>query len=277
MCTNPFSYQLEDSLPYSFENIKRRWENIRLKSKDSICLTGGEPTIHPDFFNITSWFRKKFPENQIALATNGRMFCYSDFTKKLFKINDLVVEIALHGYNVQSHDMITRVPHSFEQTVKGIHNILKYKNDSQNIEIRIIITKLTYRNLDKILAFIYQEFNISKIRDVVLIFLEMEGQAKDNFDLVKITYKEVMKTLPVVVTKWASYFNDFRLYHFPLCVLPHNLRQYAWSTLRGDEIIFLPCCKDCALRRKCVGIHRDYYTLIGQKEFKKVSRKIQSK
>jgi len=268
MCTNPFAFQLEDTLPYSFENIKKRWENVKLALLDNISLTGGEPTIHPEFFKILHWFRKQYPKNKIAIASNGRMFYYQSFIKNLLKINNLLLEIAIHGYDERSHDMITRVKGSFKQTVEGIHNILRYKNDSQELEIRIIITKLTYKNLDKILTFIKDEFDVKQIRDTVLIFMEMEGQAKDNFNIVRITYKEAMKYLPQVVNKWASQFNDFRLYHFPLCVLPPELWRYTWRTLRGEEVIFLPGCHKCFFKKYCLGIHRDYLTLIGNKEFK---------
>jgi len=268
MCTNPFTFQLEESLPYSFDNIKQRWSNVRLKSNDVVGLTGGEPIIHPDFFKIIHWFRTQYPKNKIAIASNGRMFYYQSFIKNLLKINNLLVEIAIHGYDERSHDMITRVKGSFKQTVEGIHNIFRYKNNSQELEIRIIITKLTYKNLDKILAFVKNEFDVEQIRDITLIFMEMEGQAKDNFNIVGITYKEVMKYLPQVVNEWVSQFNDFRLYHFPLCVLPPKLWRYSWRTLRGEEVMFLPRCNKCSFKKYCLGIHRDYLTLIGDKEFK---------
>jgi len=268
MCTNPSTYQLEEVFPYSFENIKKRWSKVKLKLNDTIALTGGEPTIHPNFFKVVHWFHSQYPKNKIAIASNGRMFYYQNFTKKLLKIDNLLLQIAIHGYNERTHEMITRVKGSFKQTVKGIHNILRYKNNSQELEIRIIITRLTYKNLSKILNFLKNDFNIKKIEDIALIFMEMEGQAKDNFNIVGITYKEVMKYLPKVVKEWAPQFNDFRLYHFPLCVLPPSLWKYAWRTLRGEEVMFLPHCKKCPFKKYCLGIHRDYLTLIGDKEFK---------
>ena len=268
MCTNSFNFQLEDSNPYSFENLRKRWANRKFKPNDPLSFTGGEPTIHPDFFKVIHWFHSQYPKNKIVIASNGRMFYYKSFIKQLFEMNNLLLEIALHGYDEKTHDFITRTQGSFKQTIEGIHNILRYKNDSQELEIRIIITKLTYKNLDKILAFIKNEFDIKQIIDIVLIFLEMEGQAKNNLNIVGITYKEVMKSLPQVVNKWASYFGDLRLYHFPLCVLPPGLWPYAWRTLREEEIMFLPCCNKCFLKKYCLGIHRDYLTLVGNKEFK---------
>jgi len=267
--TNPFNYQLEkNGTLYLFENLKKAWVNRKFEPNDSLCFTGGEPTIHPDFFKIINWFHTRYPKNSIAIASNGRMFSYQGFTKNLFKINNLLLEIAVHSSDEKTHDFITRTKGSFKQTIEGIHNILRLKNDSQKIEIRIIITKFTYKNLDKILAFIKNEFNIRQIRDIVLIFLEMEGQAKDNLNIVGITYEEVIKSLPQTVNKWASCFDDLRLYHFPLCVLPPELWPYAWRTLRAEEIMFLPRCNKCFLKKYCLGIHRDYLTLVGNKEFK---------
>ena len=271
MCTNPFIFQLEDNRSfYLLENLKKMWSDRKFGPNESLCFTGGEPTIHPDFFKVIRWFRSQYPinKNNIVVASNGRMFYYQSFTKKILKINGLLLEIAVHGHDEKTHDFITRTKGSFKQTVKGIHNILRFKNDSQAIEIRIIITKYTYRNLDKILFFIKHEFDVIKIKSIVLIFIEMEGQAKDNLKIVGITYKEVMKFLPQVVNKWALSFNDLRLYHFPLCVLPPELWPYAWRTLREEEVMFLPRCNKCFYKKYCLGIHRDYLSLIGNKEFK---------
>ncbi len=269
MCTNPFNFQLENNgYYYSFEVLKKVWTKYKIGPKDTLCFTGGEPTIHPDFFKIINWFHTLYPKNSIAIASNGRMFSYPSFTKNLLKINHLSLEIAVHGHDEKTHDFITRTKGSFKEAVEGIKNILRYKKDSQVLEIRIIITKLTYKNLDRILDFIKNEFDVKKIRDVVLIFMEMEGQAKDNINITGITYKQVMELLPSIVNKWASHFNDLRLYHFPLCVLPPELWPYAWRTLRGEEIVFLPSCNKCFYKEYCLGIHYDYIPLFGDKEFK---------
>ncbi|MGC9046940.1 MAG: radical SAM protein [Minisyncoccia bacterium] len=271
MCTNPLSFQLDDSTPYSFEYITERWKNKNLKPNDVLCLTGGEPTMHPDFLKLLNWFRVNFPLFPIAIASNGRLFSYHNFAKRVLKINNLILEIAIHGYNEQTHDRVTRTKGSFNQTIKGLHNILKYKNNTQEIEIRIIITKLTYKYIDKILHFLQKEFPIKDIRDIAIIFEEMEGQAKDNFKEVGISYSKVknyiIKALedPIVMN-----FNEIRLYHFPLCVLPSKFWPYIWRTLRGEEITYVSQCDKCVVKKYCLGIHRDYIALIGKKEFKPI-------
>ena len=275
MCTNPKDYQEEEnSSQYTFESLKKRWLNRDIDPDDDLSLTGGEPTIHPDFFNILKWFRNNYPQNRIVIASNGRMFSYENFTKRCLQMNDMGIEIAIHGWDAKSHDAITRTPGSFKQTVKGIHNIIKYKNESQYLEIRIVITKLTYQHLDKILSFIQNEFSLNDIRDIVLIFMEMEGQAQDNFKIVGVTYTQVKKYLPEVVRKWSKEIKDLRIYHFPLCTIPVDLWKYAWRTQRPEEITYLPQCNKCPYKKYCLGVHKDYLRLIGGQEFKPIKKKI---
>jgi len=275
MCTNPQSFQQEDnSTEYYIEAIKTRWANQSLSENDTICLTGGEPTIHPDFLEIIHWFREEYPNNQIVIATNGRRFYYKKFTKECLKTNNLKIEIAIHGDNAKAHDAITRTKRSFEQAVKGIHNILENKNSSHELEIRIIVTKLNYKRLNKILAFIQKEFPDNSIDTIVLVFIEMEGQAQDNFNAVGITYKQVAKYVSSAIHNWSGLFRDLRLYHFPLCILEHDLWKYTWRTLGKNEVKFLPQCKDCHYKKYCLGIPKDYLEMVGDQEFKPVKKKI---
>ena len=276
MCTNPVGFKDEnESSLYSREDFLSRIESWKQKgaSKENINLTGGEPTIHPHFLNLLKEVRKIFPKNKIVMASNGRMFSYPWFAKDCLKINNFSLEIALHGPNAKLHDKITSVGGSFKQTVAGMDNILKYKNSSQELEIRVIITKLTYKHLGKIINFIKKRF--SGIDRVVLIFMEMEGLAEKNFKVVGLSYKELKPYFnSVKIKEWKEGLSDFRLYHFPLCVLEPELWQYAWRTLRVEEVSFLPLCKNCQYKKYCLGIHKDYLKLVGDKEFKPIRRKI---
>jgi len=110
---------------------------------------------------------------------------------------------------------------------------------------------------------------MKEIRDVTLIFMEFEGQAKDNINNVGISYTQVNKYLTKLVnSSLLNKLNELRLYHFPLCVLPKSLWPFVWRTLRGEEIIFLSQCQKCAAKKYCLGVHRDYISFMGTKEFK---------
>jgi len=272
MCTNSSNFR--NKIDPDFLRLETLIRNIKSfgKIKESITLSGGEPTIHPEFLNLLKWLRKQFPQTKITIATNGRMLCYPEFAKKCFLINNLTFGIAIHGYNAQMHDNITRVKGSFSQTIAGIHNVLKYRNSSHQLEIRIILIRQNYKYLDKILNLIINEF--SSVDRMVLLFQEMEGVCGENFKKVGITHKEVKKYLPPLFKKWKKKFKHLRLYHFPLCAIDFNLWKYSWRTLRKDEVTFLPSCNKCLYKKYCLGIHKDYLKLIGGKEFIPIRKRL---
>jgi len=277
MCSNPVDFRdKNDSFLYSKRAVISRiknWEEKQKLDKENINLTGGEPTIHPEFLELVGEIRKILPENKIVMATNGRMFSYPWFAKRYLEFNNLSLEVALHDFTPQLHDMITGVKGSFEQTIKGVRNILKYKNSLHELEIRMIITKLNYKNLDETVNFIKKEF--PSVDRVVLIFMEMEGYAEKNFKIVGLDYQELKPYISLSqFKKWEKRLSEIRLYHFPLCVLQPELWKYTWRTLREEEITFLPSCNKCLYKKYCLGIHKDYLRLVGDKEFQPIRKKI---
>ncbi len=279
MCTNPIDFQnSHDTKDYTYEKITERVKGFKeyLKiTKENINLTGGEPTIHPDFLKLLKWFRSNFPQNRIAIATNARRFYYPLFAKEALKTNNVIWEVSFHGWDKKSCDDIAFTPNSFEQTVKGISNILKYRNDSHEIELRVVIIKQNYQSLDKNLNFIYKHF--SKVDRVVLIFQEIEGMCEKNFKSVGVTYGEVRNILEKEIKKWVRKFKELRLYHFPLCTLNYSLWKYVWRTLPQDEVSFLPTCKKCLYKKHCLGIHKEYLKMIGGNEFRPIKKKVNIK
>ena len=277
MCTNPPDFQLkENSKNYQFDKIIfkiKNFENLALfrAGKDNLTLTGGEPTLHPNFLEILTWIRHNFPRSNVVLLTNGRMFYYKDFTKKVLSFPNLTIEVSLHG-SKSIHDKITRTKGSFKQTVSGIQNLLKYLKPSQKVGIRTVILKQNYKHLNDIFCLITQKFPL--ISQVVLIFPEYEGLCKFAFSRVKITYREIQKEIIQVVKKWQDKVPEIRLYHFPLCALPFELWRFAWRTLGEDEVTFLPKCDGCLYKNYCLGIHKEYVKMVGEKEFMPIKNRV---
>ena len=277
MCTNPIGFRDKNKsfLYYKRAVVSRikSWEKRIKANRENINLTGGEPTIHPEFIKLVREIRRMFPGNKIVMATNGRMFSYPWFAKACLALNNLSLEIAVHSFDQKAHDRITGDKGSFQQTVKGIHNILKFLKASQELEIRIVITRLNYKDLDKTVAFLKKEF--PGMDRLVFIFMEMEGLAKKNFKLVGLTHKELKPLLSLNrVKKWEKGLSEIRFYHFPLCVLPPELWKYTWRTLRKEEVAFLKRCGKCLYKKHCLGIHRDYLKLVGDKEFQPIKIKL---
>ncbi len=85
-----------------------------------VTLCGGEPAMHPKFFEILEYANQKGVK--VKLVTNGRMFSYMSFARRVFEsVNRF--EISVFGLLFE-HNNITKVPGSYEQMQKGVKTIL---------------------------------------------------------------------------------------------------------------------------------------------------------
>lgn len=90
----------------------------------SIELTGGEPTLHPDFIEIMNFCAKKFAI--IGLLTNGTLITEELALKMLDFKEKMVISISLDAHTSEIHDQRRGVKGSFEKTCKNIRLLAKY-------------------------------------------------------------------------------------------------------------------------------------------------------
>ena len=274
MCSNPdLPWYSSDGVvegAYDYDKLKKRLKKQLGKEIDgkpcveSVLFTGGEPTLQPKFLELIDFLEKDYPEIHIGMLTNGRIFSYQNFTSQLMKHDNLYIGMSLYGHDEESHDAVTRAKGSFSQTVKGIRNVLLAKNSSHTIELRTVISGMSYKNLDKTLEFIKESF--PDVDRVIMIFIEYEGQLMKYLEDTQITYTELAPYLEKSYGLIKS-LPGVRLFHFPLCVVEPKLWPYTWRTLPKTEVDFLPICNDCDYRKYCLGIHKTYLKHIGKDEF----------
>ncbi len=129
--------------------IKEAYENgVRL-----LDLDGGEPTLHPDLFDVIR-FARALGYECINLTTNGRLLSYPEFAKKVVTSGIHSLLISIHGHTKEFHRNSTCDSDSFDQTVAGIKNVLKLKPSSLRFGCNITLTKLNIHLLPDYIAFI---------------------------------------------------------------------------------------------------------------------------
>ena len=140
----------------------------------AIALSGGEPTIHPDFIPaVEEMNRRGF---YIAIATNGLTLADEEFAAKLKKIGVRYVEISVDAADPAVHDKFRGVPGAWEKAVKGVKNALKY---GLNPAIAFTVTKMNIDEAYKILD-LAQEIGV---RRVVFFNFVPVGRGKENLYL----------------------------------------------------------------------------------------------
>ena len=276
MCSNPKDYATTVR-GYSFDAIKKRidaykqWDDSSMHRFPDIrsdwTITGGEPTLNPDYFRILSYLRSQFPDSKIVQLTHWDNFADDVFSEEIATIENYHICVPLHGYNAQTHEAIVRKNWAFNLLIKGIYNILRHRKVWQTLEIRIIIQKMNIDYLDKMYYLIHKFF--PQIDSVSTIMMEFEWQAVDNLKNTHLSYTEVMAKNEEIFLKWWNIFGQkFKLYHFPLCIVKNkNLWPYMWRTLPAHEINFTKPCMDCKSWNYCMWIHEAYTEFNGNHEF----------
>lgn len=248
------------------EQVKKVIDSV--KANDILSLTGGEPTIRKEFFKFLRYAARKDPEMNVAIVSNGRMFSYKEFVDKMLKtgLKNLKFCIALYGHNQKLHDAITRTPGSFEQTIKGIKNLLER---NLYVELRVIVNKINYRYLKNIANFVIK--NLKDVGRVVFINMKYTGNAYINRKAIFVRYKDVVPYAEKAADILLKNNIEVKLFHFPLC----TIRKKYWDLAKGvtkqkSELMFVDECKKCIKKEECPMIWKTYWVLAGDKEFKAI-------
>lgn len=282
MCTNMTSFALQHSGQYrlkaQIEKLERYLKGlgrIYLKNPDKagyVNLTGGEPTLHPDFFPLVAYFRRRLPGTPITLLSNGRRFADARFAARFAAAArpPFGAAIALHGPNAKIHDPVAGVRGAFGQTVKGLENLFKLAPEL-GLEIRIILHKKTVAALPATLKFLLDKFPDTSRYSVTLIHYEIEGMSETNHRSVGLKFaassKVLDKALPLI-----RRFADLRLYHFPLCQVSPELRPLCRVTLPKEDRVYPPVCARCAVKNRCLGLMLEYFKKFGAAELKAIRK-----
>ncbi len=99
------------------EECYRVMDEIISFSKPVIILTGGEPLLRPDLFDLSSYGSAK--GLRMVMATNGTLLT-EDIIQKLKVSGIQRISISLDGPEAETHDAFRKVKGSFEGSLRGI-------------------------------------------------------------------------------------------------------------------------------------------------------------
>lgn len=154
----------QDNSLISFQKIKLDLEKGLNKGLLRVVLSGGEPTIHPDFLKIVKQ-AKKMGYEHIQVITNGRMFFYKRFLQEATEAGLNEITFSIHGHTAKLHDGLTGVKGSFDQAIVALKNVLLNKELIVNIDICINKQNIKYLReiLENFINFGVYEFDLLQI------------------------------------------------------------------------------------------------------------------
>ena len=116
------------------QEIKAQILDGRRKGAERLILSGGEPTIHPNFVDFVRLGSLAGYE-RIQTVTNGRLFAYPEFLKKSLDAGLGEITFSIHGPNAKVHDALVGTKGAFEQEMKGLEGALADGRPIINIDV----------------------------------------------------------------------------------------------------------------------------------------------
>ncbi|MCF0230593.1 MAG: radical SAM protein, partial [Parasporobacterium sp.] len=137
-----------------------------------ICLTGGEPMLHPDFFRIAEYINRL--GFSWGMTTNGSLITRAN-ALALKKAGLGSITVSLDGLKA-SHEWFRNTRGSFDKTVDAIQN-LHYEGIS--VQVTTVIHKKNYNELEEL----YGLMKSLKVESWRVINIEPIGRAQEHEDL----------------------------------------------------------------------------------------------
>lgn len=250
----------------------------------SIVVTGGEPTIRPDFIDILKFIYDN--GLKIGLQSNGRKFQDFKLAEESSKYVTTYV-IALHGHNDETHDKITQRKGSFAETLRGLENLVKI---GCRVYGKIVLSNYNYMYLLETLK-LYEK---KGIKEVLVYYPHSSGEA--HF-IKKIAPK--LTDIKKYIEESLDYFNDANKFYVILGdIFPCDLdKEYPimhfkeflkfnskkrmkplldeprdWGTLRKAIRRKPRVCRECILYNLCDGHWKEYIDERGYSELKPIKK-----
>ncbi|MBN2881594.1 radical SAM protein [Candidatus Woesearchaeota archaeon] len=268
----------------TYDELKNQIIGLPSQGFDAVTLTGGEPTFRRDIVDLIKLINSL--GMTVFIQTNGRAFYYPEFSDKFKDLNVSGFVIAVHGSNSQIHDSITQKNGSFNQTIKGIQNLVslnKYvvgkvviskKNMSDLLDIIKILSDIGVSRT--VLSFPHGLGNAWKYRDVVIPrYSDLKDVLYSVFDYAKLNGVSLsIETFPFCFLREQDYmFNQVFSQGEKYYVKNVESSEFDWNSVRIQIKKKFDFCNSCIMNQACEGPWEEYVDLYGYSEFSPILKK----
>jgi radical SAM protein with 4Fe4S-binding SPASM domain len=156
-----------------------------------VLLSGGEPMIHPKFYDLATYARSK--GLRVTLSTNGTLID-EEAAQRLKQIGFAYVGISLDGMG-DTHDYFRGRKGAFEKTAAAFRHC---KGVGQKVGLRLTLSNNTLTDLERILDFIEKE----EIDRVCFYHLVYSGRGSNVVD---VTHEDTRKALDKIIDRTAHW------------------------------------------------------------------------
>jgi heme b synthase len=120
-------------------------DGIAQVGKPILILTGGEPLLRPDFFELAQY--GKHAGLRVVLATNGVLMA-PDLARRVAEVGIARVSVSIDGPTPEDHDSFRGIGGAFQRSLTGIENL---RNAGVSVQINTTLTRRNRLALSRIM------------------------------------------------------------------------------------------------------------------------------
>lgn len=241
----------------------------------SVHLTGGEPTIFPEFIDVLRLAKKL--GMRTSVGTIGTKLADRAWASEALPWLDEAL-FSLHAPSAELHDALTGRAGSFEQVVAAIENV-RALDPSLGAYVNTVVTR---KNLEVLPDTVALAARLGA-KLVVVSNLTPEGNGLDNYSELAASLDDLRRVLPRVPERAGNAI--LRFFGTPMCVLgEHTMLSndlhwdprvtVEWQSAPGKVVfdgiytwtpdrkrVHVAECSSCELSRVCMGVFDRYAEL----------------
>ncbi len=143
-CRSSSSLEVKEHPDFSYEEAERIIDDIASYAKPVVVLSGGEPLLRSDVFDIAAYGTKK--GLRMCLATNGTLVT-QEICQKIKDVGIKMVSLSLDGSTAAVHDDFRCQPGAFDGTINAAK---LFKKNGISFLINSSFTKRNQEEIPKI-------------------------------------------------------------------------------------------------------------------------------
>lgn len=248
--------------------FKKYLDENGLSSNDRVIINGGEPFLHAYLIEMLCYLQEVNCE--VLIYTNGRRIS----NMKLPELNNRFrFVIPIHGDKI-THDKITRIPGSYEETLLGMKHILKTTKCLLDMKVivnneMLLKTEKEWYQMEETLKKVPFNNDIQITKMAATIVAKRNGcpsinnnaAAKytkmlydcfcDENNTIKI-YDTCVKDIPGLLSLPLRKYQDDIIVWFKDCNQKRQIKL-------GER--YMPCRNDCRYEKYCISAVHEYKAL----------------
>lgn len=232
-----FCYYIEDLekgrvKDWTLESLQHRLSLARRLGKTAVDLTGGEPSIRKDIFELIS-FARSIGYTDINMITNGLKLNDPIFCSQLVQagLNDILFSI--HSPIEEEHDYLTRVQGSHRKIFQAMNNMQKLGIRGR---VNSVISNINYKSIPQLFDLLLP-FQPAAVNLIVFNPSETTMSLPDQDSTRIQDYWIISREIATALDIYSDQFETINVRFLPFCLLPghEDVIRTQWQKMYEDQ------------------------------------------